>query len=58
MKFRLTVTAVREYRVNPANYSNSSVEAMLKTDKEVIAGDCVGMLDYPDTTWDIQVERV
>ena len=62
MRFRLTVTAVREYEVDPRDYleagkecitddSNIMTELLHELPEEIV-------LDHPDTEWEIQVEQV
>jgi len=54
MRFRLTVTATREYEVDPKDYPDP--DTMLETDRQIIADDPMILLDHYDTTWNVQVE--
>lgn len=58
MKFRLTVTAIREYEVDPCDYPDPNIKAMLKLDRELVDDDPDMLLDHPDTKREIQIEHV
>lgn len=59
MKFRVTVTFVREYNAKPEHYPEGcSVGAMRRIDREAICDDPFIMLDHPDTRMEVRVKEV
>lgn len=58
MRFRVTLTAVREYDVDPSNYPESDVDAMLAIDRDGIDDDPSILLDHAEIDWEVMVETV
>ena len=58
MRFRLTVTAIREYEVDPKYYNTTDVEEMLKIDREAAEDDHLLMLDGENVIWTVNTEEI
>jgi hypothetical protein len=60
-RFRLTVTAVREYTPKPANYpdvDDDDIAGMVAVDQEALDDDPFVMIDDPNADWNVIVEDI